>query len=83
MNCILDRNIGDELTSQRVNSHPHVKQEVLSESCRRVWGFDHEYVHYLRWKGEKVLNVHYLRRLGKCWVGTPHSHEGLEVGRGS
>jgi len=40
-------------------------------------------VHYLGWKGEKVLIVHYLRRLGKCWVGTPHSHEGLKVGKGS
>jgi hypothetical protein len=34
-------------------------------------------------KGEKVLHVHYLGGLEKCWVGVTHSHEGLGVGRGS
>jgi hypothetical protein len=27
--------------------------------------------------------VHDQRGLGKCKVGTPHSHEGLRVGRGN
>ncbi len=35
----------------------------------------------VEWKGEKVLHVHDQRGLGKCKVGAPYSHEGLEVGK--
>jgi len=34
-------------------------------------------------EGGKSLHVHYLGGLGKCWVGSPHLHKGLEVGRGN
>jgi hypothetical protein len=34
-------------------------------------------------EGEKVLHVHYLKGLEKCWVRAPYSHIGLGVGRGS
>jgi hypothetical protein len=30
-----------------------------------------------------VLYVHNLKGLGKCWIGAPHLHEALKVGRGS
>jgi hypothetical protein len=31
-------------------------------------------------KGEKVLHVHYLGGLEKCWARVTHSHEGLVGG---
>ncbi len=31
------------------------------------------------WKGGKVLHVHDQGALGKCRVGTSHSHKGLGV----
>lgn len=34
-------------------------------------------------EGEKVLHVHYLERLDKCWVGTPSSHKRLGVDKGT
>jgi hypothetical protein len=34
-----------------------------------------------RVEGGKILHVHYLGGLGKCWVGAPHLHERL--GRGN
>ncbi len=43
-----------------------------------VRGFDHGQVKGLvKWKGEKVLNLHDQKGLGKCRVQAPHSHEGL------
>jgi hypothetical protein len=33
-------------------------------------------------EGEKVLHVHYLGGLEKCWVEVSHLHKGLGVGRG-
>jgi hypothetical protein len=35
----------------------------------------------IEWKGEKLLYVHYLGGLKKCWVGVPHSYEGFGVDR--
>jgi hypothetical protein len=35
----------------------------------------------IEWEGENVLDVHDQKGLGKCKVGTPHSHEGLGVGK--
>jgi hypothetical protein len=37
----------------------------------------------VEWKGEKVLNVHDQRGLGKCKVGALHLHEGLNVNKGN
>jgi len=35
-----------------------------------------------RVEGENVLVVHDWGGLRKCKIGTPHSHEGLGVGKG-
>jgi hypothetical protein len=42
----------------------------------QLWGL-------MEGKGEKVLHVHYLRGLEKCWAGVTHSHKGLGVDRGN
>jgi hypothetical protein len=31
----------------------------------------------MKWEGENALTMHDQGGLGKCKVGTPHSHEGL------
>jgi hypothetical protein len=36
----------------------------------------------MEWEGENVIVVHDQRGLGKCKVGTLHSHEGLVVSKG-
>jgi hypothetical protein len=37
----------------------------------------------VEWKGEKVLDVHDQRGLGKCKVGAPYSHERFGASKGN
>jgi hypothetical protein len=37
----------------------------------------------VKWKGEKVLDVHDQKGLGKCKVGASHSHKRLGADKGN
>jgi hypothetical protein len=57
---------------------------VCWEDGDRLGGSNHGQLYGLiEWKGKKVLHMHYFKGLGKCWVGAPHSYEGLGVDKGS
>jgi hypothetical protein len=61
-----------------------VGQEALGGGCKRVgkMGVGLGVWSWATIRADKV-DVHPLGGLGKCWVGAPHLHEGLGVGKGS